>query len=132
MKHIFNILILWPLFLISGCVEGEVKPQDPLWERESCAHCRMVLSEKRFAVQRILKSGQVHYYDDIGCAMKHPHAPDDGKLYVRPDGGNEWVPAEEATYESGLRTPMNSGFGAVKKNGPVGFPEILHKYEGHP
>lgn len=132
MKKLFNIFIYLPLLiLIHGCVEGEIRPEDPLWEREGCAHCRMVLSEKRFAVQRILPDGQVHYYDDIVCAMKHNHPHDEGKLYVRPDGGDDWVPAEAATYESGLRTPMNSGFGAVKSGGPVKFQEILHKYKEH-
>lgn len=130
MNKLLNLLILMPLLMIfSACVEGEAKPQDPLWERDSCAHCRMVLSEKRYAVQRILPNGQIHHYDDIVCAMKHGHAPDEGKLYVRPDGGDEWVDAEKATYESGLRTPMNSGFGAVKSGGPVSFQDILHKYK---
>ncbi len=91
----------------------------------------MVLSEKRFAVQRILENGEIHFYDDIVCAMKHSHSPDEGKLYVRPDGDEKWIPAEEATYESGLRTPMNSGFGAVKSKGPVSFQEILHHYKDH-
>lgn len=127
----FIVLILFSI-LISSCVEGEARPQDPLWERESCARCRMVLSEKRFAVQRILATGETHYYDDIVCAMKHSHTPDDGKVYVRPDGGDEWVPAEESTFEKGLRTPMNSGYGAVKSNGPVSYQEILHQYKDHP
>lgn len=132
MNKFLNIMILLPLFLfLTACVEVDAKPQDPLWERESCSHCRMVLSEKRFAVQRILGNGEIHYYDDIVCALKHRHAPDDGKLYVRPDGGNDWIPAQEASYESGLTTPMNSGFGAVKGKGPVSFQEILHKYKDH-
>lgn len=130
MKKFLNIITMLPLFiLLTACVEGEVKPSDPLWEREGCARCRMVISEKRFAVQRIFPNGEVHFYDDIVCAMKHGHDHNEGKLYVRPHDGNDWVPAEKATFESGLRTPMNSGFGAVKSDGPVSFQEILEKYK---
>jgi copper chaperone NosL len=130
MNKLTSIIISLPLFIfLTSCVASEVKPRDPLWEKDSCAHCRMILSEKRYAVQRILSNGEVHYYDDIGCAMKHPHSHDDGKLYVRPDGGNDWIPAQEATYQSGLSTPMNSGFGAVKSGGSVNYKDILKKYE---
>lgn len=129
MKKLFITLIILPVFLLlTSCVEGEVKPQDPLWEREGCARCRMVISEKRFAVQRILSGGQVYYYDDINCALKHGHASADGKLFVRPEGGSDWVPAESVSYESGLRTPMNSGYGAVNSGGTVSFEEIQKKF----
>lgn len=125
-----KILAMTFLLLLTGCLqEGILTPQDPLWERESCARCRMVLSEKRFAVQRILSSGEVHYYDDVVCAMKHNHSHSDGRLYVRPYGGEDWVAAEEARFASGLRTPMNSGFGAVLEGGTVSFDEIKEHYK---
>lgn len=125
------VLFLLTILLSTACLQEEIKPQEPLWGKEGCARCRMVLSEKRYAVQRLFPNGEVHYYDDIICALKHNHAPDEGTLYVRPHEGNEWVQAKDARYLSGLMTPMNSGFGAVKEGGAVGFDEIVKKFEGH-
>jgi len=120
-----KFIILSFILLLSSCLqEGAVTAEDPIWEKESCSRCRMVLSEKRYAVQRILPSGEVHFYDDLGCALKHDHAPHEGKVFVRPHGGDDWVPAEEAKFLSGLRTPMNSGFGAVKEGGEMSFDDI--------
>lgn len=116
--------------LFSGCLQQDLKPQDPIWGKQACDNCRMVLSEKRYAVQRVLPSGGILYFDDLNCALKHNHGNDEGILYVRPDGGEAWVPAEEAKYQSGLMTPMNSGYGAVKDGGTINFAEIKQKLQG--
>lgn len=124
-----KFIILSLMLLLTACQEGAVTAEDPIWEKESCSRCRMVLSEKRYAVQRILHTGEVHFYDDMGCAMRHDHTPGDGKLFVRPHGGEEWVSAEEAMYLSGLMTPMNSGFGAVKDGGKMTFAEVQEEFK---
>lgn len=118
---LFQIILT---FLALSCQEIKLEPTEPVWEREGCAHCRMVLSEKRFAVQRILNSGEKHFYDDINCALKHNHLDNEGKLFVRPYGDEKWVSAEEVNYQSGLRTPMNSGFGALKTGGDTSYQEL--------
>ena len=118
------------MLLLTACLqEGAVTAKDPICNKESCSRCRMVLSEKRYAAQRILPNGEVHFYDDIGCAMRHNHTVDDGKLFVRPYGGEDWVPAEEAMFLSGLRTPMNSGFGAVRKGGKMSFADVQKEFK---
>lgn len=120
-----KLIFLSFMFVLTSCLqEGTNTAVDPIWGKESCSRCRMVLSEKRYAAQRILPSGEVHFYDDIGCAMRHNHAHNEGKLFVRPYGGEEWVAAEEVKYMSGLMTPMNSGIGAVKEGGKMSFSDI--------
>lgn len=120
------------LFLLSSCLSETLKPKDPIWGKENCARCRMALSEKRYAVQRIFPTGEVHYYDDLNCALSHRHeTQDEGNLYVRPFGTEEWILATEAQYQSGLMTPMNSGFGAVKEGGTLNFTEVTQKIKGH-
>lgn len=127
MKIIITILMM---LILTSCQEsGELKPQDPLWGREGCARCRMVLSEKRYAVQRVLSNGEIHFYDDLNCALQHKHDEDNGTLYVHPHGQDQWVLAEEAKYQSGLRTPMNSGYGAVSEGGEMTFSEIQEKFK---
>lgn len=127
MKIIITILMM---LILTSCQEsGELKPQEPLWGREGCARCRMVLSEKRYAVQRVLSSGEIHFYDDLNCALQHKHDEDKGTLYVHPHGKDQWVPAEEVKYQSGLRTPMNSGYGAVSEGGERTFSEVQEKFK---
>lgn len=125
------LLLILTLLLTVGCLQEELVPREPLWGKEACSRCRMILSEKRYAVQRLFPNGEVHYYDDIICALKHNHAPDEGDLYVRPFDGNDWVAANKVMYLPGLMTPMNSGFGAVKEGGTVSFDEVIKKIEGH-
>lgn len=89
----------------------------------------MILSEKRFAVQRILSTGEIHFYDDLNCALKHSHVDDPGKLYVRPYGGEDWMEASQVKYVSGLMTPMNSAHGAVLEGGTLSFDEVAVKFK---
>ncbi len=130
MKGLTNYLLVLTLFLMSSCLQQELKPQEPLWGKQACENCRMILSDKRYAVQRVLPSGGILYFDDINCALKHNHGKDEGLLYVRPYGDELWVPAEEASYLSGLMTPMNSGYGAVKDGGTINFTKIKQKFQG--
>ena len=129
MKSLIIIVHILLVLLTLSCQENPPEPQEPIWERESCANCRMVLSEKRYAVQRILSSGDTHFYDDVNCAIKHNHFHEEGRLYVRPYGDEKWVPAEEVKYQSGLRTPMNSGYGAMKNGGDTSYQDLLEKFK---
>lgn len=128
MLKIINIMML--IFLSIACEKGMAKPQEPIWGKESCGRCRMILSEKRYAVQRILNSGQIIFYDDMNCALLDPTHKDEGKLYVRPFGGDDWVAAEGARYNSGFQTPMNSAIGAMKNGGLLNFKEVQKLISG--
>lgn len=129
MKAFINCLFVLTILLASSCLKTELKPQEPIWGKQACDNCRMILSEKRFAAQRVLPSGQIFYYDDLNCAIKHQHGKNEGILYVRPYGDEIWVEAEKAKYQSGLMTPMNSGYGAVKEGGTIEFSEIKQKLQ---
>lgn len=130
MNLLRKTILLISIFLLSACQEmAAQEPKEPLWGRESCARCGMILSEKRFAVQGLLKTGDVHFYDDLNCALKHGHKNDEVTFYVRPFGGESWELAREAKYEKGLRTPMGSGYGAVKEGGSIPFSEIKHHFK---
>jgi|SRR5665647_1752336 len=130
MKVLLNlILLLLPLTLSACQPTEEIKPQEPLWEKEPCSRCKMILSEKRYAVQRILKNGEIHFYDDLNCALAHHHKDNEGTLYVRPFGVEKWVLTNEVSYQSGLRTPMGSGIGAVKESGNLSWQQVKEKFK---
>lgn len=113
--------------MIAACTR---KPRDPHWHKDTCAHCRMTLSDPRFAAQILAPQGPI-YYDDLGCALEARRAnPELNKhpLMVRPDGRESWVKAEEAHYNQGLRTPMGYGFGAVSAGGTLSFVDVQSRF----
>lgn len=119
---IYLVIILTAL----GCTFKANEPREPHWHKENCAHCRMALSERRFAAQILTPQGS-RYYDDLGCAvLARDQDPELKKmpLYVVPDGTGAWQKAETVRYRSGLNTPMGSGFGAVANEGMLKLDEV--------
>jgi copper chaperone NosL len=116
--------------LVSACTAGRESPRDPSWNHDLCSHCRMAISEPRFAAQLIGPGGRVRYYDDLGCALadqdEHPELKA-GVLYVHPEGGNLWEPAEKGSYKDKRITPMGYGFGAVRSGGELSLEQVRSK-----
>lgn len=111
------------LALAIGCEKLDT-PADPVWGKEPCAHCRMLVGDRRFAAQAVA-SGDRLYFDDIGCfvlwAKEHPPA----RAWVRDAEHERWLEASGARYASGARTPMDFGFeGRVEGSATVGFEEM--------
>lgn len=129
MKTFFLISIL---FALVSCTAGRPVPKDPSWNHDLCSHCRMAISEPRFAVQLIGPGSRVRYYDDLGCALadqdEHPELKD-GVLYVHPEGQDAWSSAKDGHYKEKLITPMGYGFGAVQSGGDLTFEQVLSKFK---
>lgn len=108
--------------ILSGAMCRPSGPRDPHLHRDVCAHCRMSISELRFASQLVGPGTEVKFYDDIGCALWHRHRNPDlknGVLYVRHPQEERWVLAHEISYRKGFRTPMDFGYGPVmESDGP--------------
>ena len=106
----------------SGWPEGmaEIK-----WDRDTCARCKMVISDRRFAAE--MRGGpkdEALKFDDIGCAViwaKNLAWAEDPKSRIwvassvgqAADGGPIWLDARTARYLAGKSSPMGYGFGAV-------------------
>jgi copper chaperone NosL len=95
---------------LAGCDRD--KPIDPHWDKDTCAMCRMVISDPAYAAQIVGPGASRRFYDDLGCALKdlaeHPELAA-GKLYIRAGGKGAWVAADEARYRRGFHTPMGYG-----------------------
>lgn len=99
---------------------------DPTWGKEPCAHCAMLVSDRRYAAQAVT-SGDRKYFDDIGCMvlwMASMKAPPE-RSWVR--AADRWVDAKSARYAAGARTPMDFGFEAVTGEGGVGWEEMRER-----
>ena len=104
----------------SAMPEGMVEIK---WDRDTCARCSMVLSDRRFAAQvRGGPKDENFKFDDIGCVAfwlkAQPWGTDTAtRIWVADVGsrGNEmqWLDARKAQYLGGKSSPMGYNFGAV-------------------
>jgi len=95
-------------------------PAEPIWGKEPCAHCKMLVSDKRYAAQ-VAADGERYFFDDIGCMVlwidTHPRAE---RAWVHDASNAAWLDARTARYVAGVRTPMDFGFEAHAAQGTEG------------
>jgi len=98
-------------------------PQPIAWDREPCAHCRMLISEPAFAAQLHLSDGAVESFDDPGCLFARLEARPARvhALWFHHLREDRWLPGDGVAFERVAPTPMDFGFGAVDP----GTPEAL-------
>ncbi len=109
---LWNSYLLALLLLLTGCNEC---PKDIKWDRDTCERCRMIISDKHFAVLVCAKN-QNYVFDDLGCALhwlkKQPWG-EETKIWVADYHNGQWLDARSAYYVPGQISPMDYGFGAV-------------------
>ena len=109
--------------LALGC-EDASRPVDPVWGKQPCGHCAMLVSEPRFAAELSTKDQSRVFFDDVGCMAGYIAArhPDVQAMWVRDDGGH-WIDARTAHFEKGEKTPMDYGFTA-KASGSTAWGDV--------
>jgi len=115
--------------LLAGCWSGSnTGPGEIHWDRQTCEHCQMVISERRHAVQ-IRKTGvrRTHAFDDLGCALLWLEeqgllagSDEEPEIWVRAAADGDWIDARTARFETGLATPMAYGFGVADRGLSLG------------
>lgn len=109
--------------LTSACKSSEA-PTEPVWDKEPCAHCRMLVSDKRYAAQVIDETGERHFFDDVGCMVLWTEAhPRLAHAWVRGSTSGVWLEARSASYVHDARTPMDFGFEA-RTGGAIDFEAV--------
>ncbi|MGE0080555.1 MAG: hypothetical protein AB7U81_04600 [Thiohalomonadaceae bacterium] len=124
-------LLLTPLAAaLSGCSRGGNWPEgmaEIKWDRDTCARCSMVISDRRFAAE--MRGGEkntVFKFDDVGClvfwmkeqAAKYPWMADaNTRLWVADFTSPSrtemtWLDPRQALYVS-RTSPMGYNFAAV-------------------
>lgn len=107
-------------------------PIEVKWDRDVCARCNMVLSDRHHSAQvRHASTNQrrlVKKFDDLGCALlwldRQPWAGDPGvEIWVNEHRSGDWIDARDAHYIGGQLTPMEYGLGAQNEaaNGSLTF-----------
>lgn len=99
-------------FVVVSCAGGALQPEEPIWGKQQCAHCAMLVSEKPSAAQVITAEGKRRFFDDPGCllAWEARTSPRLVSRWVRGPGGTGWVDPQVTRFSSGNPTPMDFGF----------------------
>ncbi len=118
------LLFLVAALLALACREGPLEPQEPVWGKQACAHCAMLVSRPESAAQYADSQGDVWFFDDLGCLVawqaEHPAQPG-AVAWARQ--GNGWREVSAARYTSGQTTPMDFGF-VADPAGSVAWPAV--------
>ena len=114
------VLMVLGLFL-TACSDG---PREVHVGEEECAHCRMLVSEERFASQLITDRGRHYVFDSIECMVEfldeNEEVTEDRiqALWVTdfPDPG-AWTPVDQAWFlrSDDLRSPMGLNLSAYAR-----------------
>lgn len=95
-------------------------PQPIVYDRETCAHCRMLISDPRFAAQLETQEGAIQSFDDPGCLLVTlaTRSGGVGALWFHHMREDRWLDAAHVAFEETAWTPMGYGFGAVGAGTP--------------
>lgn len=101
------------LAAVAACARGPLQPAAIDTAHDTCANCRMVVSDLRFAAQIVAPGDEPLFFDDIGCLRTylrtHTRAPG-ALVFVADHRTGSWIDADRAVYrqagDSG--TPMGS------------------------
>ena len=95
-------------------------PEPIAFDRESCAHCRMLISDPAFAAQLQTEEGEIFNFDDPGCLLRWraEHAPRVRAVWFHHLREARWLPEAEVAFVPVSRTPMGYGLGAVDAGTP--------------
>jgi copper chaperone NosL len=101
-------------FSLAACSRGPAQPGTLDTRNEACAHCRMAVSDARFAAQLAAPGEEPRFFDDLGCLRDYlkaqPRLPRGTVAFVADHRTREWVRAARALYtrREALQTPMSS------------------------
>lgn len=135
--RIFRIYIRTLILLVFALVFASCDIKKLHFDRDACERCKMIISDRSFAVEVINKqNGKAYYFDDIGCAVlwfkeKNIAWSDEAKIQVMDFDTKKWIDAKTAFYSSPNITPMSYGFAAhsdknkiAKDKEIIGFAEL--------
>ena len=115
-----NVVIALVLFAVLACQSTQTA-RDPIWGKQPCAHCHMLLSDPHSAAQVLAPDAEPLYFDDVGCLVEYlQHTPPaSDHAWVRDANGN-WLRAASAKYAAKQNTPMGYGY-SVRATGELDF-----------
>ncbi len=95
------------------------------WDRDMCARCVMVVSDRVNTVQvRNPDNGKTYMFDDLGCAVlwfeeEKIAWKNKAVIWINDNQTGRWINARTAFYDADNITPMDYGFAAHKEKSGI-------------
>ena len=114
------------VLLMLGCAKERPRPLDPVWGKQPCAHCSMLVSERATAAQLTTVAGERLFFDDLGCLIgaTHERGLHVSGSWTRDMDGKQWIEVSSTRYMEGARTPMDFGFMAAGGDAGLLYDEV--------
>ncbi len=111
--------------LLLGCGDRVLKPEEPIWGKQQCSHCAMLVSDRLASAQAVTAEGKRHFFDDIGClaAWEDRENPKVAARWVHAPVGSGWTDPVTTHFSAGRTTPMDFGF-LPDPQGAVTFEQV--------
>lgn len=106
---------------VGGVVYSQLPDESPptgdptiRYGEDSCARCRMLISDIQYAAAWRETDGSESYFDDIGCMAlldEERHPSGETKYWVHDYESGDWIDAMSAAYvvSPDIRSPMSYG-----------------------
>lgn len=135
-KILFLLSALFFTLSFSGCEKKSTTALSEVhWDRDMCARCVMVVSDRMNTVQvKHPDTGKSYMFDDIGCMVlwfKEEKIPwqDRATIWITDNANGEWINARTAFYTTHNITPMAYGFGAHASRDTIKDAKEIVTYE---
>ncbi|WP_457750142.1 hypothetical protein [Sulfurimonas sp.] len=141
--RLFFLFVTLTLTLLTttGCdKKSSSQVHEVHYDRDMCARCAMVVSDRKNTVEVINPStGKYYLFDDIGCMVlwfENEQIPwkDKAVIWVTDAKTGKWINARTAYYDTENITPMAYGFSAhtskddiVKGQEIIDFNEVVKR-----
>jgi copper chaperone NosL len=108
-----SVLLLVAIALMA-CGAGPPPPAALDVNQVTCASCRMIVSDHRFASQLASRREEPRFFDDLGCLASFIEGsggiPPGSVIYVADHRTNRWVALDTAvlTHVDAIAAPMGS------------------------
>lgn len=121
-----RVLSLALLAVASACT-AEMAAEEPIWGKQPCGHCAMLVSDRAHGAQLVDTRGERLFFDDVGCmvAWEREHPQRMARHWVRRGDAQDWVAPEETGFQGGVRSPMDFGFQAVAAGGQASWGDVV-------
>jgi nitrous oxide reductase accessory protein NosL len=135
-KILFLLSALLLTLSFSGCEKKSTTAVAKVhWDRDMCARCVMVVSDRVNTVQvRHPDTGKTYMFDDLGCTVlwfeeENIEWKDKAVIWINDNKTGKWINARTAFYDTGNITPMDYGFAAHKEKSSIAAGKEIIRYE---
>lgn len=112
------------VLLLQSCSNNE--PEAIVFNRDNCSHCKMTITDPRFATELKTTKGRVYKFDDIICMTAYMREHSDvtytGLWVCSFDGNNQLIDAKKAFYiqDESFNSPMRGNTAAFTSKEAAG------------